>query len=172
MYDLLFYVPIPVQLLYISKWGPWTICWLFWRTKDMMTSSNGNISRVNGPLCGEFPTQRPVTRSFDVFFDLCVNKRLNKQSWGWWFETLSRPFWRHRNDIYNYGLDEHQEQWDSSKITLRRVRWDLIDHMATAVKVVRKGNFRSYWYHLMIVAFLNQYNRVTSHESKRLSRHR
>ena len=28
---------------------------------------------------GEFPTQRPVTRSFDVFFDLRLNKRLNKQ---------------------------------------------------------------------------------------------
>ena len=41
----------------------------------MMTSSNGNIFRVTGPLCGEFtgtgefPTQRPVTRSFDTFFD-------------------------------------------------------------------------------------------------------
>ena len=69
-----------------------------------MTSSNGNIFRVTGPLCGEFtgpgefPTQRPVTRSFDVFLDLRLNKRLNKQSWGWWFETLSRPFWRHRNE--------------------------------------------------------------------------
>ena len=35
------------------------------------------------------PTQRPVTRSFDVYFDLSQNKRLSKQSWGWWFETLS-----------------------------------------------------------------------------------
>ena len=45
------------------------------------------------------PAQRPVTRSlvqsFDVFFDL----RLNKRSWGWWFETLSRPFWRHCNGL-------------------------------------------------------------------------
>ena len=70
----------------------------------MMTSSNGNIFRVTALLCGEFtgpdefPTQRPVTRSFDVFFDLRLNKRLNKQSWVWWFETLSRPFWRHRNE--------------------------------------------------------------------------
>ena len=52
----------------------------------MMTSSNGNIFRVTGPLCGEFtgpgefPAQRPVTRSFDVFFDLRPNKRLSKQS--------------------------------------------------------------------------------------------
>ena len=69
-----------------------------------MTSSNGNIFRVillaicaeNSPVPGEFPTQRPVTRSFDVFFDLCLNKRLRKQSRGWWFETLSCPLWRHR----------------------------------------------------------------------------
>ena len=63
-----------------------------------MTSSNGNIFRVTGHVCGEFPSQRPVTRSFDVFFDLRLNKRLSKQSWGWWFETLSRPSWRHCND--------------------------------------------------------------------------
>ena len=50
------------------------------------------------PVPGEFPAQRPVTRSFDVFFDLRLNKRLSKQSWGWWFETLLRPLWRHSND--------------------------------------------------------------------------
>ena len=69
-----------------------------------MTSSNGNIFRVTGPLCGEFtgpgefPAQMPVARSFDVFFDLCLNKRWSKLSWGWWCETLSRSLWRHRND--------------------------------------------------------------------------
>ena len=55
------------------------------------------ICAGNSPVLGEFPTQRPVTRSFDVFFDLRLNKRLSKQSWSWWFETLSRPLWRHRN---------------------------------------------------------------------------
>ena len=70
-----------------------------------MTSSNGNIFRVTGHLCGvftgpgELPTRRPVTRSFDVFFDLRLNKRLSKQWWDWWFETLSHPLWRHRNGI-------------------------------------------------------------------------
>ena len=53
----------------------------------MMTSSNGNISRVTGPLCGKFPSKSQVTRSFDVFFDLRLNKRFGKQSWRWWFET-------------------------------------------------------------------------------------
>ena len=52
----------------------------------------------NSPVTGEFPTQRPVTRSFDVFFDLGLNKRLSKQSWGWWYETPSRSLWRHCND--------------------------------------------------------------------------
>ena len=51
----------------------------------------------NSPVTGEFHAQRPVTRSFDILFDLRLNKRLSKQSWGWWFETLSRPLWRHSN---------------------------------------------------------------------------
>ena len=61
--------------------------------------------RVSVP--GEFPAQRPVTRSFDVFFDLRLNKRLSKQSWGWWFETLSRPLWRHCSgkSVCNTGKD-------------------------------------------------------------------
>ena len=53
---------------------------------NMMTSSNGNIFRITGHVCGEFTgprwiprTQRPVMRSFDVFFDLRLNKRLSKQ---------------------------------------------------------------------------------------------
>ena len=51
----------------------------------------------NSPATAEFPSQRPVTRSFDVFFDLRVNKRLSKRLWGWWFETPSRSLWRHCN---------------------------------------------------------------------------
>ena len=71
-----------------------------------MTSSNENISALlvicawNSPVTGEFPTQRLVTRSFDVFFDLHPIKRLSKQSWGWWFETPSGSLWRHSNE-YN-----------------------------------------------------------------------
>ena len=64
-------------------------------TVFMMTSSNGNTFRVTGHYCGEFTGDR--TRSFDVFFDLHPNKRLSKQSWGWWFETPSRRLWRHCN---------------------------------------------------------------------------
>ena len=66
---------------------PWEWCFksLHGFLQFMMTSSNGNIFRVTGHLCGEFtgpgefPTQRPVTRSFDVYFDLRPNKWLSKQ---------------------------------------------------------------------------------------------
>ena len=57
------------------------------------------ICAGNSPVLGDFPAQRPVTRSFDVFFDLRSNKRLSKQWRGWWFETHSCPLWRHRNDV-------------------------------------------------------------------------
>ena len=53
----------------------------------------------NSPVTNKFPSQRPVTRSFDVFFDLRLNKWLSKQSWGWWFETPSCSSWRHCNEI-------------------------------------------------------------------------
>ena len=56
------------------------------------------ICAGNSSGTGEFPTQRPVTRSFDVFFDLRLNKWLSKQSWGRTFETLSCPLWRYCNE--------------------------------------------------------------------------
>ena len=52
----------------------------------------------NSPVTVEFPSQRPVRRSFDVWFALRLNKGLSKQSWDWWFETPPRPLWRHCND--------------------------------------------------------------------------
>ena len=59
----------------------------------------------NSPVPAEFPSQRPVTRSFYLFFHLRLNKRLSKQSWGWWFETPSSPLWRHSN------VDTISQQW-------------------------------------------------------------
>ena len=74
--------------------------------KFTMTSSNGNIFSITGHLCGEFtgnrwiPAQRSVTRSFNVYCYLRLNKRLSKQKWGLWFETPSRPLFRHCNAIH------------------------------------------------------------------------
>ena len=55
------------------------------------------ICAGNSPVTGEFPAQRPLTWSFDVFFELRLNQRLSKQWWGWWFETPSGSLWRHCN---------------------------------------------------------------------------
>ena len=43
------------------------------------------------------PAQRPVTRSFYVFFDLRLNERLSNRWRDWWFETPSRSLWRYCN---------------------------------------------------------------------------
>ena len=86
----------------VKKWKRfhnWNGILWWYLTTVMMTSSNGNIFRVTGPLCGEFivpsefPSQTPATRSFDVFFDLRLNKRLSKHSRSWWFETSSHSLW-------------------------------------------------------------------------------
>ena len=62
-------------------------------------SWNGNIFLVTGPLpvTGEFPSQRPVTRSFGVFFDERLEKQLSKQSRRRWYGTPSHSLWRHSN---------------------------------------------------------------------------
>ena len=69
----------------------------WWRHQMEIFSALLAICAGNSPVTGEFPTQRPETRSFDVYFDLRPKERLSKQWWGWWFETLSRSLWRHRN---------------------------------------------------------------------------
>ena len=54
-----------------------------WRCHQMETfSALLPTCAGNSPVTGEFPAQRPVTKSFDVFFDLRLNKQLSKQSWG------------------------------------------------------------------------------------------
>ena len=69
----------------------------------MMTSSNGNIFRITGHLCGEFTGHRWIlhTKASDTelwsFLWSASEYRSSKQSWGWWFETLSCPLRRHRN---------------------------------------------------------------------------
>ena len=82
--------------MYFVVWVRISLGW-WWRHQMETFSALLAICVGNSPVPGEFPAQRPVTRSFDVFFDLGLNKRLSKQSWGWWFETPSRSLWRHRN---------------------------------------------------------------------------
>ena len=76
----------------------------WWRHQMETFSALLAICAANSPASGEFPAQRPMTRSFDVSFDLCLNKWLRKQSWGWLFETPSCPLWRHCKDPSPAGL--------------------------------------------------------------------
>ena len=68
----------------------------------------------NPPVTGGFPSLRPVTRSFDVFFDMCLTKRLSKQSRRRWFETPSCLLWRHCNDGLLWFQRECLGSWSST----------------------------------------------------------
>ena len=79
----------------------------WWRHQMETFSALLAICAGNSPVPDEFAAQRPVTRSFDVFFDLRLNKRLSKQSWDWWIETLSHPLWRHCN-VFSATRYDHE----------------------------------------------------------------
>ena len=81
----------PLNLITHSLTHSW------WRHQMETFSALLAFCAGNSPVPGEFPAQRPVTRSFDVVFDLRLNKLLSKQSWGWWVETPWCPLWRHCN---------------------------------------------------------------------------
>ena len=66
-------------------------------------------------LCAsEFPSQRPVTRSFDVFFDLRLNKRLTKRSRRMRFETPPCLLWRHSNETCSVSEIRFLRDFDGS----------------------------------------------------------
>ena len=67
----------------VIKWIHFLRCW--------------SLCEGNPPVTGGFPSQRPVTRRFDVFFDLRLNKCLSRQSRRRLFETSSRSLWRQCN---------------------------------------------------------------------------
>ena len=95
---LLCFVPLWVHNRYLgSGYLLDHILQSWWRHQMETFSALLAICAGNSPVSGEFTAQRPMTRSFDILFDLRFNKRLSKQSWGWWFETPPRSLWRHCN---------------------------------------------------------------------------
>ena len=111
----------------------------------IMTSSNGNIFRAIGPVCGEFtgefPSQNPVTQNFGVLIDLHLNKRLSKQSRRRWFETSSRSLWRHCND-YDGACLVWQLQMSACQI---RARPRATDWHRYHDDVIKWKHFPRYW---------------------------
>ena len=99
----------------------------WWRYQMETFSALLAICAGNSPVTGEFSAQMPVTQNFDVSFDLRLNKRLSKHSWGWWFETPSRSLWRHCHDVETLRqrrayllkfITQHKGWcWNSSHIT-------------------------------------------------------
>ena len=85
------YVHLPIYKLLQMPW---------WRHQMEIFSVLLAICAGNSPITGEFPAQKPVTWSFDVFYDLRLNKRSSKQSRGCWFETPERSLWRHCNVVF------------------------------------------------------------------------
>ena len=76
----------------------------WWRDEMEIFSVLPALCEGNPPVTCGFPSQRPVTQSFDVFFDLCLSKWLSKQSRHLWLETPVCSFWRHCNVFNNVTL--------------------------------------------------------------------
>ena len=87
--------PLVVAYIILPPGHQHVFIWSSWRHQMEFFSALLAICAGNSPVTGEFPAQRPVTRSFAVFLDLRLNKRLSKQWWGWQFGTPLRPFCRH-----------------------------------------------------------------------------
>ena len=76
----------------------------WWRHQMETFSALLALCAGNSPINGEFPSQRSVTRSFAVFFDLRLNKWSTKQSICRWFVTPSHSLCRPCNDVYRFCL--------------------------------------------------------------------
>ena len=94
-----------------------------------------------GELTGhrQIPAQRPVTRIFDIFFDLRLNKRLSKQSWSWWFETPWCTLWRHCNVdwvvLYTWKLLPEYDIWLSTVQMI--IHFSCLNSSEQCFKIVR-----------------------------------
>ena len=73
--------------------------WSWWRHQMETSSALLALCAGHSPVTCEFPSQRPATRSFDIFFDLHPNQQVSKQWRRRWSETPSCSFWRHCNGI-------------------------------------------------------------------------
>ena len=95
-----------------------------WRRHQMETFSA--LLARNSLVTGEFPSQRPVTRSFDVFLNLRMNKRLSKRSRHPWFETPSRSLWRHSDSAYFMGCIVFQDCWSGQFCSIININSHLL----------------------------------------------
>ena len=142
-----------------SQWETPLLCkYLGWLVY-MMTSSNGNIFHVTGPLCGEFtghrwiPLKKASDMELDVFFDLHLNKWFSKQSWGWWFETLSCSLCRHCH-VYDRPIDiwPPNFNWEAncsllwgSLMSMNLYQWHREFHMKFEIEIPKQTEVMLLW---------------------------
>ena len=138
-----------------------------------MTSSNGIIFHVTGPLCGKFTGHRwiPRTKASDselwcFFFDLRLNKQLSKQSWDWWL----RPHRAHY-DVTVMAYGQYVGCWwpgDSSSWGISSHGIDLIFPEYTGFSCIRvnveqrhtDGNGSTSWAYFYLHGYLVANHRV------------
>ena len=117
-------------------------CWVHihsWWCHEMGTFSALPAIYVGYSLItGEFPAQRPVTWSFDVFFDLRLNEHLIKQSWRWWFKMPSCPLWHHSKVYWTSFIKKYyiHREYHSKKITSDKKKPVVLGLKITIVAVV------------------------------------
>ena len=86
-----------VMIINSGKLSHWTTSSSWWHHQMETFSVLLALCAGNSLVPSEFPSQRSVTWSFDVFFDLRLNKWLSKQSKCRWFEMPSHSLLCHCN---------------------------------------------------------------------------
>ena len=131
----------------LCNWNS-NISW--WRHEMETFSASLALSEGNPPVTGGFPSQRPVMRSFDVFIDVRLNKRLSKQLRCWGFQTPSRSLWRQCNKKMFFVLKRgpgsvFPRHWNIKEIkwkitsSIQSLRTFIVNKLLT-IKVKHMGN--------------------------------
>ena len=145
----------------------WVWIWYtYWRHQVKTFSALLALCGGNSLVTCEFSSQRPVTRSFDIFLDLRLNKRLSKQSKCLWFETPSRSSWRHCN-----GLDLALICPLSTRIIVIALQWrhwplrgeSIGDRLIWWIPLT-KGQQRGICFHLMTSSYMREREWLVAHK--------
>ena len=119
-----------------SLYMPWHItsnqAYFSWWRHQMETFS-ASLDLCNSPATGEIPSQKLVTRSFAVFFDLRLNKWLSKQSRRRWLETPLYSLWRHSNGLryiiqFSFCNPRHMYSVYSTRHRYFQIHFDWINY--------------------------------------------
>ena len=95
----------------------------WWRRQMKTFSALLALCKGNPPVTGEFPSQKPLRRSFDFLFDLRLNKRLSKPSIRRWFGTPSRSLtWKNRKHLKAVNIGKPVKIYINEDLTTQRAK--------------------------------------------------